>query len=374
MDSATVLLLLAIASAIQFLFGLLARMNGGKNAFRSYLAGILLLTSGILAAGYQNTLLPWVSAGVGPLAVISGSCFLSLAVTGLCGIQERKFQKRLGFGAGSAYLITTLLALLRPAWLWIITAFASAPFFLIAGIYLFEEQNRSTLKTVVGCFHSFIAAIVVLGGGLKAAGLAVSFLQQENILLFLFILEQLTSLGYLFLFNEAAGFRLAQLSTHDELTGLYNSKGFAEAISKNLAMCGRHNIPYSLFIFDIDHFRKINDELGHVTGNLVLKDFAHRLSSKIRVYDILCRTHGDEFMLFLQSVDREKIEPVINRLCDGFGFQTHEGLLYTVSASAVTVDHPSGRAVTFEDLLAAGSQSLLAAKKNGGRRLEIAPF
>lgn len=374
MDGTTILILLALGSCIQLLFGALARMDGNKNAFRACLAGVFLLTIGLVAAGSQDVLLPWVSKGTGPLTIIAGAFLISLAASSLSDSREKKFQTRLGIGAGVAYSATVIFSALLPGWIWIATAFASAPFFLIAGIFLFEAEDRTLLKIVSGIMFSSIAALLMLAAGLKTAGFSVGILRQSNVLLALLVMEQIVWAVFLLLFSEANGFRLAQASTHDELTGLYNLKGFSEETSKTLSMCTRHNIAYSFFMFDIDHFRKINDELGHLAGNQILMDFAHRLSSRIRVYDILCRTHGDEFMLFLQSVDHEKIEPVMDRLCGGFSFQTEEGIRYSVSASVATVDHPAGRAVRFEELLAAGIQGLLAAKQQGGARLEQVPF
>lgn len=374
MDSTTIVVLLALGTCVQLLLGALARMDGDKNAFRASLAGVFLLTSGLVAAGFQNVLLPWVSQGTGPLTIIAGSFLISLAVSRLSGGHEKKFQTRLGFGAVVACAVAVIFSAFVPGWIWIMTAFASTPFFLIAGIFLLEEKNRSLLKTVAGIIFSSIAALLLLAAGLKTAGFEVGILRRSNVLLALFAMEQTVWAVLLLLFNDANGVRLAQVSTHDALTGLYNLKGFSEETSKALSMCARHNIAYSLFMFDIDHFRKINDELGHLAGNQILMDFAHRLSSRIRVYDILCRTNGDEFMLFLQSVDHEKIEPVMKRLCGGFSYQTEEGIRYSVSVSVTTVDHPAGRAVRFEELLAAGSQGLLAAKQQGGARLEHVPF
>lgn len=66
MDSTTILVLLALGTFVQLLLGALVRMDGDKNAFRASLAGVFLLTSGLIAAGFQNVLLPWVSQGAGP--------------------------------------------------------------------------------------------------------------------------------------------------------------------------------------------------------------------------------------------------------------------------------------------------------------------
>ena len=95
----------------------------------------------------------------------------------------------------------------------------------------------------------------------------------------------------------ASNERLKQLSTHDLLTGLYNRYYFDLALAEDSSRYDPHN-PISLIVIDIDHFKNINDQFGHATGDLVLKQFAKVLSELVTDMDVLARWGGEEFVIF----------------------------------------------------------------------------
>lgn len=121
------------------------------------------------------------SQETGPLTIIAGSFLISLAVSSLSGSREKKFQTQIGIHARVAYAVTMIFSVLLPGWIWMMTAFASAPFFLIARIFLIEAKDRSFLKT---------------------AGFAVGILRRNNVLLDLFVMEQIVWAVFLLLFNK----------------------------------------------------------------------------------------------------------------------------------------------------------------------------
>lgn len=81
-------------------------------------------------------------------------------------------------------------------------------------------------------------------------------------------------------------------ASHDPLTGLYNRRGFDEALRKELSRQTRTGLPLSLLMFDIDHFKQVNDRLGHDTGDRVLVSLAAAAKSELRVHDTLARWGG----------------------------------------------------------------------------------
>jgi len=103
--------------------------------------------------------------------------------------------------------------------------------------------------------------------------------------------------------NAALLERLAELAGTDELTGLYNRRRFAEYAARELALAIREGRFFTAVIFDIDHFKEVNDRHGHAVGDVVLGEFASRLSAAVREIDILCRYGGEEFALVLPSSD-----------------------------------------------------------------------
>jgi len=90
-----------------------------------------------------------------------------------------------------------------------------------------------------------------------------------------------------------------QLATHDALTELCNRRHFLELLDKELARAERHQRPLALAIVDVDHFKGINDEHGHIAGDGVLRQIAEVLRSHVRGEDIAARIGGEEFAVLL---------------------------------------------------------------------------
>jgi diguanylate cyclase (GGDEF)-like protein len=90
-------------------------------------------------------------------------------------------------------------------------------------------------------------------------------------------------------------------ATRDGLTRVYNKKYFMETLRKEFAYCLRHQVPLSLVLFDVDHFKRINDVYGHPAGDFVLTRIAQRVADTVRTEDLLARYGGEEFALMLRE-------------------------------------------------------------------------
>ncbi len=101
----------------------------------------------------------------------------------------------------------------------------------------------------------------------------------------------------------------------DALTGLANRRVFEERLGPLIGSARRHGHPLTLVSMDLDHFKQVNDNLGHATGDEVLKKVANTFSSMIRSSDILVRMGGDEFMLVLPDTDLNSAKVLAERLC-----------------------------------------------------------
>ena len=97
--------------------------------------------------------------------------------------------------------------------------------------------------------------------------------------------------------------QLKQDSLTDALTGQLNRRGMFEAANSCLAYLQRQKLPGALLMIDLDHFKNINDQLGHATGDLVLQRVATTLKQQLRQSDMLARIGGEEFLIFLPAVD-----------------------------------------------------------------------
>src|SRR5262244_3564571 len=95
-------------------------------------------------------------------------------------------------------------------------------------------------------------------------------------------------------------------ATRDGLTRVFNKKYLLDSLRKEFAYCLRHRIPLSLAMFDVDHFKRINDTYGHQAGDYVLARIAQRISEVVRAEDLFARYGGEEFALMLRETVEEQ--------------------------------------------------------------------
>jgi len=107
---------------------------------------------------------------------------------------------------------------------------------------------------------------------------------------------------------------LRVLAITDSLTGLYNKRHFNDTAKDEIERAMRYTYPLSIVIFDIDFFKRINDALGHLIGDKVLKRFADIIKSGIRASDILARYGGEEFIILLPETPVEETHVLIERV------------------------------------------------------------
>ena len=104
---------------------------------------------------------------------------------------------------------------------------------------------------------------------------------------------------------SAANQELTRLAATDGLTGASNRRRFQEMLGGEMARAQRYGSPLSLVMFDVDHFKAINDRHGHQAGDRVLVELAARVRDHLRVSDHLARWGGEEFMILLPQIDRD---------------------------------------------------------------------
>jgi diguanylate cyclase len=143
----------------------------------------------------------------------------------------------------------------------------------------------------------------------------------------------------------------------DPLTGVKNRRGLDDALSAQFALLSRYELPFSVVMLDIDHFKNINDESGHLHGDRVLHDLGHLFDEFIRETDIVARYGGEEFVIVMPQTDLEGACVFAQRLRE----QVRKQLPITVSggvSAAIPGDTP-------ETLLARADAALYQAKTNG---------
>ena len=117
--------------------------------------------------------------------------------------------------------------------------------------------------------------------------------------------------------EETLARQLYEASTRDALTSLYNRKYFTARLEAEAAYAERHGTPLGVLLFDIDRFKRINDEHGHAVGDLVIRRVAGRVERSIRREDVLARWGGEEFALLVRGLDAPALALFAERLRRG---------------------------------------------------------
>jgi diguanylate cyclase (GGDEF)-like protein len=162
-----------------------------------------------------------------------------------------------------------------------------------------------------------------------------------------------------------------RLMTFDGLTQVHNKRAFDAAIDREVSRAERYKRPLSLVLFDIDHFKRINDEHGHLVGDAVLRQLASVVRAHIRREDVAARVGGEEFALILPEIPgaqarqmAEKLRALVERT--PFRFDERD---IPVTASFGVGEFRLVPRMDVQDLYRAADERLYAAKKGGRNRV-----
>ncbi len=168
---------------------------------------------------------------------------------------------------------------------------------------------------------------------------------------------------------------LYEAAVRDPLTGAYNKRYFHERLGSELAYALRHGAPLSLLMFDLDHFKAINDEFGHPAGDYVLQLLASTIRGSIRTEDVFARVGGEEFAVIGRGLKVKQAYEFAERLrllVESTTFEDNgTGISVTISIGTATARPPLP--MTTNDLIKQADDNLYVAKRNGRNRVEPAP-
>jgi diguanylate cyclase (GGDEF)-like protein/PAS domain S-box-containing protein len=161
---------------------------------------------------------------------------------------------------------------------------------------------------------------------------------------------------------------LKKLAITDELTGLFNRRELQTRANHNIARSKRFSSPLALLIIDVDHFKKVNDKLGHDQGDLVLKELSKTLTSLSRELDTVARFGGEEFAILAPDTSSEEAFIFSQRIHDIIRTKVMVEQVITVSIGIAILDNTQNK--TFHELFVAADTALYQAK-NGGRNQSV---
>lgn len=164
--------------------------------------------------------------------------------------------------------------------------------------------------------------------------------------------------------------RLEEMASTDKLSGLGNRQYFDMALSQALNQYRRNLTPFSLILLDIDHFKRVNDNYGHSTGDQIIQQISIVIGDSVRSSDTLCRWGGEEFAILVPECEREGARALADKIRrnveNSLPVPDHPELRVTVSAGATVVNRDDNAGLLF----ARSDKALYRAKSAGRNRVE----
>jgi diguanylate cyclase (GGDEF)-like protein len=154
----------------------------------------------------------------------------------------------------------------------------------------------------------------------------------------------------------------------DELSGVYNRRYLKEKQEAEIATYIEHNIPFSVVMIDIDHFKEINDTHGHLKGDEIIKGFARFLQEALRRSDSVIRYGGDEFMCVMPKAMRQDAEWIYRRILKQCKEHTFSELTISLSIGIASFPDDGG---DFAQLMKIADEALYDAKRSGRGRIGV---
>lgn len=280
-------------------------------------------------------------------------------------------------GNAEAFNLTPIVLL--PLGIWAAIRFGVlvtvATLVVIAGLAISYLGNdvypfgSSSPQNAVWLTQEFLAILAIVSIGLSVL---LAEIRQQNQELEQRIVERTSSLAQANTELNAANERLQTLVSTDFLTGIANRRSFDENGVRILQQMKRETAPVSAIMFDLDHFKKVNDVLGHDAGDLVLRDIVDPVTAVLRPLDLFCRYGGEEFLVLLPGADLAEAAGIAERIR-----QTIEALEIQYRQDCIRVTVSLGVAQWdgrqyLDELVHAADKALYDAKHSGRNCVRLA--
>lgn len=229
-----------------------------------------------------------------------------------------------------------------------------------------DEQLRQTLRSV-------LVAPLLIGqdvvGTLSVSAFKSSVFSEDDLQL----LNTFAATASTAIYNSVLYAETQKLAIHDPLTGKLNRRTLFEYGQRELDRSRRFEHPLSVLMFDVDHFKNVNDQYGHSTGDKVLVAITERCSNVIRSVDLLGRYGGDEFTVLLPEADIDTAGDIANRIRNSIKRTPIPTEIGPVSVSiSVGVAQADPDITKFTALLHKADQALYKSKQQGRNSTSLA--
>ncbi len=319
------------------------------------------------------------------LSVVLGNTLLisvlALFAEGLCEFQQRRPRRALIWGG---VVLTPLLIVwfmdaisIRPLLSNTLLGFQAAFLSWLVLQRRAQTAGRGQYFVVAGLALIVLATLARLGAALLGQvdlNQVTSSNTTHALSMLVFMLTIiLITMGLVMMTKERADALNRTLALQDELTGLHNRRAIHKLLEQQLALARRNAQSLALLIVDIDHFKKINDDHGHLSGDLALRTMADGLRRRLRGQDIAGRWGGEEFIVILPGTDAAGacgLAENLRRSAEQASLVALDGrpIGFTISIGVHALDAATGDAR--DDMIAAADRALYLAKQNGRNRVE----
>jgi diguanylate cyclase (GGDEF)-like protein len=375
-DIPTVYLLIATVALVVGMVALAARPSEPAGSSRIWGGGAFALIGlGVLLVAFRGRIDDWLSIDLGNASVILGTACLWIAA--------RRFDDRpplvIAVATGPAlWILACQYPFFQVSVANRVTLFSGlcVVYGLLAARELFagrEESLRARLP-LAGVFlgHAMLFSFRSLYAQIGPTPSVISDVDRVFVLLSIEPIVLLVAVVLLSadLLRERGEKALRHLVETDELTGALSRRATLVGAEQAIREARRARQPVTLVLFDLDHFKSINDQFGHAAGDEALRVFANSARQAIRSTDIFGRIGGEEFAVLLSGVDPMAAQTIADRIRSDFSraaiAYNNARIEATVSAGLAGVE--AGDA-SFDRLLAAADSALYAAKRDGRDRV-----
>lgn len=325
----------------------------------------------------------WAARNVGGRLMFAAGALVS-GITALSDLRDEPFPpttRLLNYTLSAIAVVFGLLLLRAPGRVpsWVINVLPSVAAVMVC-IPAAVDKSPSPLGPLLLTFPVTFAAAVLsarvawITMGVVASAFAVLASVArgvDGLVLWLEVTASLTVICWMVTQLQGQSIRLraalANLARTDELTGLFNRRGFDEALAREHSRYVRGGPPMALLLIDIDHFKLVNDSWGHQAGDETLRQLGALLSERFRLMDVVGRIGGEEFAVLIPDCGPEQAVARAQEFCDTVRIRTREWQhAITVSVGVATSPDPE---MSPDELFALADAGLYAAKAMGRDRV-----
>jgi len=373
LDLRTIVVLL-MASAVLMSLTLAVGIHAGRGkGFAKWNAGLALYALGWLLMAGRATLPQVVSVALADALLVAGICIQLGALAELGGAAARRL---LLVVPGPLVFVLTLPLLDDYAALTLLVSVANAGVLgamAVRAIRLGKEFGPARWLLAGACSAGAVmlplrAADIWRNPALYPGVFSNSTLHTATFIV-LFVITIVTSVSFLLMHRERAEGELRRLAAVDSLTGLFNRRALGDLAERAGAHARRNHSSVGVLMMDLDHFKRVNDEFGHLAGDRVLADFAAATKASLRTEDLVCRYGGEEFCAILPGATMELTVAIAERLRRAVSERPLGGLPRVVTVSIGAALYRGAAGETLDAVIGRADEALYRAKAAGRDRV-----